>query len=95
MENKNNRYGFMFDFGDGGWNIIMFDGNGNYHAYYTSDEDDFDKSVQHLEDYVTKLKNIYKYRIPTYDEFYDNVEDNIFCLKNNPIEAFNNYLFSY
>lgn len=94
MENEDNRYGFMFDFVDGGWNIIMFDGNENYHAYYTSDEDDFDKSVQHLEDYVVDLKNIYKYSIPTYNEFYEKIED-IFLLKNKPIEVFTDYLSAY
>lgn len=94
MKNKDNRYGFMFDFGDGGWNIIMFDSNENYHVYYASDEDDIKQSIQHLEDYVTDSKNIYKYRIPTYDEFDEKIED-IFSLKNKPIEVFTDYLSAY
>lgn len=94
MKNTDSRYGFMFDFGDGGWNIIMFDGNGSHHAYCTSDENDFDTSIQHLEDYVIDRKNIYKYSIPTYDEFCEKVDD-IFSLKNKPIEAFTDYLSDY
>lgn len=94
MENKDNRYGFLFNFGDGGWNIIMFDNQGNYHAYYSSDEDNLGVSLQHLEDYVADFNHIYSYTIPKYAEFCEKVTD-IFSLKNNPVEPFVEYLFAY
>lgn len=90
MQNNNDRYGFEFYFKDGGWNIIMFNEKGQCHAYYTCDEHDIDRSIQHLEDYVDDPENIYRYSIPTYDEFDEKTED-IFSLKNGPIETLSDY----
>ena len=86
---KNVKYGFIFEFKDGGWNIIMFDERGDYHAYYTCDEDNYDKSILHIGDYVTDSSMIRRYEIATYDKFCEVIDDDlIFKLPNKDIREF-------
>ena len=88
---KDLRYGFIFEFQDGGWNIIMFDENGEYHKYYTCDEDDYDDAITHLEDYVSNPSMIRRYIIPTYDMFCEVIDEEIYELPNEDIEILEMY----
>lgn len=89
---KNVKYGFVFDFKDGGWNMIMFKEDGEYHKYYSCDEDDYDNSFDHLADYVSDSSMIRTYKIPTYDEFCGVIDDDrIFNLPNEDIAEFEQY----
>ena len=83
------RYGFIFEFKDGGWNIVMFDEDGNRHEYYSSDEHTYSNSYSHLEDYVGNKENIRHYKTPNYSEFNLIVTDDlIFKLPNKDIHEF-------
>lgn len=93
MENR--RYGFFAKFGDGGWNIVLQQNRSNEY-YFSSDEDDFEKSYSILELFLQNGGNLYKYEVPLYEIWgkYTSGEDGqyIFELPDKPIEGLGEYL---
>lgn len=88
------RYGFVVLFGDGGWNIILQE-NGDNQYYFSSDEDDFDDSIDMMDLFLENGGNSYRYQVPTYDIWMKAVDDqSIFELPDATIEGLDEYLLN-
>ena len=85
------RYFFIFYFDNRcGWNFICFNENGSYKKYFTCDEDGHDNSLDYIELFLENGGNLYKYNVPTYEDLCNAVDD-IFSLKDSPIEELEKY----
>lgn len=90
----NDRYAFIFYFEDGGWNFLTFDKKKGLDKYYSSDEDDHDKSWDYIDRFLENGGNLYEYNLPSYDTLDNYAPDyeDLEKLEDKPIPEFDAYL---
>jgi hypothetical protein len=82
-----NRYVFIFEY-ERDWMIAMYK-NGNDYIYYNSAENDWDKSISHVDDFLSSGGNKYYYAVPNYETI---MNIDIFELEDKPIIELEDYL---
>ena len=89
----NHRYGFLFYYdNDCCWCFVCFNENGSLNEYFTSDEDDHDKSISYIDLFLANGGNLYCYKFPTYKDFRNEI-NYIFSLKDVAAEELEKYRY--